>query len=855
MNAKSKSLVIAPLFLLAVSADATEYYVDRSRPDDSGDGLSVATAKRTIQAAVDIAGDGDTVWCLPGDYNEGGRAPKGINLLTNRVSLLGKRDFTLKSTGGKHVTRIIGAKSRGAGSYGLGDDAVRCIFTDSCSGVRIEGFTLANGATAENSEANSASAGGALYARQGVDGDYGKAILVDCVITNCSGSYAGAVIGATVLRTMISNCYALRAGRATYKANLLHCLITHCAGGYAVCSDGTYVNCTIAENSANYGIVRSATLLNCAVIMNGGGLVGCGDSSIVARHGVFSKNTGNDFQSIDGDSVIAPSGYQFVAPLYDDYRPLASSALLGVGRAEELEAIDYLSEADLRTDMGGTACAASGAIAAGCFQTPVTPQGGGIQFSNASGFSTCGHIPYTSGMYAFAESYPTQFLVQGVNTDTSRVMYFSIGGSTVYPLVDDSIWITAPAAGTVLTNSVSLTDKILYVNKATGRDDGTYDGTSAATPFRSIQAAVDAWTGGIILVAEGDYDNGGKFVSGKGVTNRVAICSKGGLRLLGAGAGKSIIRGRLATAGTDASHPGCGTDAVRCCYADCSCAIQGFTLTDGRVLTGTTDVVTSGGGLFAQNNRNAKLLDCVVTNCVGNRGFAMHGGDIRRCKILNCGAGFGALSRYAQFTACVFAGNDCSSGAMVNADSVTAHYGCTFVGRSTSDKMLSATSGQTFYNCIFTKANGINANIPLNGCVVYDSQSVGPSTGYVVSDPEFADESAGDVRPLAGSPVFDAGELFSSFPAMMIGDVDGNPIRFTDGHPAAGACHSSVAALYVDAPSYGTQSYSGTRILAPGETVTVTATDGESRHCFGFRVNGEDVFPNPPPGAAACRRR
>ena len=34
-------------------------YVDASRPDDSGDGLSWVTAKRTIQAAVDLAQDGD----------------------------------------------------------------------------------------------------------------------------------------------------------------------------------------------------------------------------------------------------------------------------------------------------------------------------------------------------------------------------------------------------------------------------------------------------------------------------------------------------------------------------------------------------------------------------------------------------------------------------------------------------------------------------------------------------------------------------------------------------------------------------------------------------------------------------
>jgi hypothetical protein len=39
----------------------TKYYVDASRPDDSGDGLSLATAKKTIGAAVTTAGNGNKI--------------------------------------------------------------------------------------------------------------------------------------------------------------------------------------------------------------------------------------------------------------------------------------------------------------------------------------------------------------------------------------------------------------------------------------------------------------------------------------------------------------------------------------------------------------------------------------------------------------------------------------------------------------------------------------------------------------------------------------------------------------------------------------------------------------------------
>ncbi len=43
-------------------------YVDAARPDDSGDGLSWANAKKTLQAALDLAGSGDQIWMKAGTY-------------------------------------------------------------------------------------------------------------------------------------------------------------------------------------------------------------------------------------------------------------------------------------------------------------------------------------------------------------------------------------------------------------------------------------------------------------------------------------------------------------------------------------------------------------------------------------------------------------------------------------------------------------------------------------------------------------------------------------------------------------------------------------------------------------------
>lgn len=56
--------------ILTAEFAAQTYYADASRPDDSGDGLSWATAKQTLQAAIDLAPDGygDTVRVADGIY-------------------------------------------------------------------------------------------------------------------------------------------------------------------------------------------------------------------------------------------------------------------------------------------------------------------------------------------------------------------------------------------------------------------------------------------------------------------------------------------------------------------------------------------------------------------------------------------------------------------------------------------------------------------------------------------------------------------------------------------------------------------------------------------------------------------
>jgi hypothetical protein len=47
---------------------AKTIYVDSNAADDNGDGSSLATAKKTIQAAIDVAAKNDTILIAKGRY-------------------------------------------------------------------------------------------------------------------------------------------------------------------------------------------------------------------------------------------------------------------------------------------------------------------------------------------------------------------------------------------------------------------------------------------------------------------------------------------------------------------------------------------------------------------------------------------------------------------------------------------------------------------------------------------------------------------------------------------------------------------------------------------------------------------
>ncbi len=139
------------LFLpaMAAVAFAETRYVDATRPDDAGDGLSWTTAKHTIQAAINASSPGDTISVTNGTY-----APIST---TNQAIII-------QSVNGVEATTIDGGNtSRCAtlGEYGGHTNTI------------LVGFTLRDGRS---------DFGGGVY----------RGTLRDCVLTSNTASGDGA---------------------------------------------------------------------------------------------------------------------------------------------------------------------------------------------------------------------------------------------------------------------------------------------------------------------------------------------------------------------------------------------------------------------------------------------------------------------------------------------------------------------------------------------------------------------------------------------------------------------------------------------------------------------------------------
>lgn len=247
--------------LLAPCASGAARYVCVSNSTPVAPYTNWATAATTIQAAVVVASNGDTVWVSNGVYSTGTVVTPG-GTLSNRVAVT--NGVLIRSVNGPQVTIIEGS---GSNSYNTAS-AVRCVYMKNGA---LDGFTLRGGATYGSAQSGAVADydlyGGGVNRYGAISGTtVTNCIIRDCRATAGAGAYCG-----TLETCLLSGNTSLNWGGGAYSCVLNNCTLTNNTslngGGASSCGLN---NCTLSGNAASNsgGGSDSCTLNNCSLSGN-----------------------------------------------------------------------------------------------------------------------------------------------------------------------------------------------------------------------------------------------------------------------------------------------------------------------------------------------------------------------------------------------------------------------------------------------------------------------------------------------------------------------------------------------------------------------------------------------------------
>lgn len=862
--------LLAMATLLCGSARATTWHVNGANGNDVAAAADAtgATRFRTIQAAIVVASANDTILVDPGVYT----GPATTNdygvsrLFIDKV-------LTIESTGSRDDTFIEGAwdSTAAAADYGMGLAAIRCVCAT--NDVTFKGFTFLNGATTNplggdqhphsgggfycnSSQASNLSAGGGSQAM-------GK--IMDCAFVNCSSRRGGGMRYGTAYRTLFKNCYANLYGAAVRQSHLLFCLIEDCSGANICGYMGTAVNCTFVNNtvsgtgSTSVCIHSEGTpvVVNC-VFFSGKSNVSKNSTATAVMNGSVTYDATFGDAAAAANSQTGVWGCGVFSPLFGDYHPYVGGPLDGTGDATVSISATSL-DAEYRTlDFEGKPVDwVAGKLCPGAFQTVKTPASGKLVFRNVTAKLSVDGVSVGSGNsssnYTFETCWPTQHFVKVTASSANSAVLrldMSVNGASQLkarpPLtLDDTVWVTAPPPGNTCEWAPLQVSSIVWVDDDNYGHEGL-DGKTEATAFGTIQDALDTiGSQTVVKVKPGVYDQGCGPAKCFGAANRVELNTNGYIRLMGVeGAANTVIVGATDTSTLDDSQKlGCGDAAMRCLALNMNCVVQGFTLTGGHSgvdTTATADTpMTHGGAVRAVGTQQAFVADCIISNNVAKRGAGGYYGNYIRCRFTNNRTirADGMLCN-AVAANCVFEGTTAQNGAVRG----TTAYNCTMA--ETNSLYGSAYGGDAkVFNCVCYAVSGnYAAPAAVDGTVAYGFSPRSPVP--LVADPAFRDRGGGDYRLATVSPAVGLGEPdLEDWWKFAGSDINGNRYKFIGGKVVSGAYQELLPAVKIGVTAGPTSgiSQSGVIFFNDGDSLTVTATDAETRLYKGFALNGEIV--------------
>ena len=801
-------MAIGLLPLAAMFARA-DIYVDAEADPSSADGTE-EHPYATIQAAVNAASAGTTIRIAEGVYDQGGTDSSRVKIDGKALHLIGA---------GRGKTVIVGASGEEADGRGAG--AWRCVYVNWGHGTIIEGVTLKDGATIKPDYSRYASrSGGGLLVVGGNGSDPRNVYVVDSEFIGCKAVYGGGAKGGTLVRCFFDGCYA-DAGLAASDSCMVNCVVTRSRRAGHLSDDGvvelsSLYNCTLVDNDAYYAIVNSTDA----------------NGSVIA----FSSTLVDSKNSTASASVIG-SSVALIAPAFDDWRPIAGSAAIGVVDVSSLSGLSLPAGVDALVDFTGAAIVASeGFINAGAIQESATAAAGGLLFETGNisaplviGGRTNAFVNKTC---VFPESYPTQYVVSAVAGDNAICRLARRGQSRngsnhnvllgFAPRLDDTLCLLPPPdAGTVATNffEFASSGNVKWTDPVNGSDSNP--GTEAE-PYKTLKAAVESipssytTDGGhyVIYAKKGVYDEGVMTSSYTYGDFRLVVEAGafGRLRIVAAdGPEETFIVGAPNTPGTAGSVDGCGASAIRGVYITgrCDVSLQGFTIT-GCYSLSQYNSHKYGAAVYSYNNGDetlrAQITDCIISNNFAFKSIVC-GGLLKRCRIENNtsketifsgrdGDSMTVNNDNGTAAFCVFANNtltepSATQGLIGGAARV---YNSTVVGTSSSGRVTGGKTGVSL-NTIYFGGETVYGASTLENCVIWGCADTSAVTGdNVVDNPLFKARNDGDYRVGKSSPCVGYAAALNEdayFWKVFDGAMDG-ALVFKNGRAVVGAYQKTV---------------------------------------------------------------
>ncbi|MCH8800254.1 MAG: hypothetical protein IH963_05020 [Chloroflexi bacterium] len=845
-----KRAFLAGLVVLGASSslNATTYYVDATCGFDSNNGLFPSPTcsnilpngpKRTIQAAINVASNGDTIIVADGTYS-------GAN---NYNLDFGGLDLTVRSESGDPATCIIDCASAGRRAFIFqsgetsaslvdGFKITGCLNSDG-GGMRISGASpTINNCEFIGNDANGD--GGGIF----VTGAAASPSISNCVfISNTAVQDGGAICNAAGATPSVTDCVfsgntAFRGGavvnfiasNATFDRCLFTSNQTSGGNGGAMANDTshpTLTDCTFSFNSA----IKGGAMLN-------------NKSDPVLRNCLIRDNSAVDGA---GFANLFDSSPQLInCTFFSNDASGEGGGMFNDGSGSDPTVVNTIFWAD-------TAVTAFPEIREGTGTTT-------ISFSDIAGSGGGGNNLDVDPAFVFAS--PNRFALQstspcidagsnaavpvGVVTDLGGADRIVDGNDDAVAVVDMGAYEFLPPVHNVTQNLYHLTIQGA-INAAAANDEievdpGTYN---EVIDFGGLAVRLASVNGAAVTI-----------IDGVGLNDSVVKCVTGeGL--------DTIFEGFTIRGGQTANNQDGGgmkidnsSPTVQDCIFSSNEATTGSGRGGGIFIWGGSPKITrctlklneasrSGGGLFSGNGGNPEVTFCIFdSNRVSAAGSVFGGGmfiadgnpKVEDCTFesnsattltSNLIAKGGGLynGSSATITNCRFLANRAlgspantsAFGAGVYSDATGAKYvGCEFIG---NDLQLSSTTrgagiylnaSATLTNCTLYSNTASGNSIPQGGGIyrgfgpsyvrnsifrdntpdqIYEGsgnvtvsysnvQGGWPGTTNINKDPLFVDEAADDLRLSRCSPSVDAGNS-ALVPVGVTTDVAGNP-RFVD---------------------------------------------------------------------------